>query len=289
MPPRFLDHGSRGNADRRPADDRPRALDLFCGAGGATKGLQRAGFHVTGIDIKPQPRYCGDAFIQADALAPPVDLRDFDFIWASPPCQAHSKTRAIHGNDYPDLIPATRALLVATGVPWVIENVPGAPLLHPIRLCGTMFGLKVIRHRDFESSFPMLAPNCGRHGGTNSHRGYSTGAEFITVAGNNYRRVEGEVAMSIDWMRTRDELSEAIPPAYSEFIGQAALRHLAPSRYREIINFVSDGGLQPAPVTRSDALQGAKPVVVSSSLHALHAPDSVSGAMAWKYPKGLER
>jgi DNA (cytosine-5)-methyltransferase 1 len=204
---------------------KPRALDLFCGAGGAARGLQMAGFHVTGVDIKPQPRYCGDAFVQGDALNPPFDLSRFDFIWASPPCQAHSKTRAITGKVYPNLIPQTRNLLA--GHPFtVIENVPGAPLRQSFHLCGTMFGLKVLRHRHFEASFLVLAPSCGRHGGTNSHRGYSTGAEFVCVAGNNYRRFEGAAAMGIDWMRTRAELSEAIPPAYSEYIGRAALRYI---------------------------------------------------------------
>lgn len=201
---------------------RPRAVDLFCGAGGVSMGLHRAGFDVTGVDLHPQPQY-PFRFIQADALQPPVRLADFDFVWASPPCQAHSKTRAIHGNDYPDLIPQTRALLQASGVPYAIENVPGAPLVNASMLCGTMFGLKVIRHRHFECSFQLLTPRCGRHGPTNSHRGYSTGAAFICVAGNNYRRTEGAAAMGIDWMRTRAELSEAIPPAYSEFIARAFL------------------------------------------------------------------
>jgi DNA (cytosine-5)-methyltransferase 1 len=99
------------------------ALDLFCGAGGATRGLQLAGFHVTGIDSKPQPRYIGDAFIQADALNSPVDLRRFDFIWASPPCQAFTALRhlqtTMHGpKDYPNLIPQTRELLNRAGVPF---------------------------------------------------------------------------------------------------------------------------------------------------------------------------
>lgn len=204
---------------------RPLVLDLFCGAGGAAMGLYRAGFDVIGVDHKPQPRY-PFSFVQADALNPPFDLAEFDLIWASPPCQAYSKTRAIHGNEYPDLIAATRRQLEASGAHYVIENVPGAPLRSPMRLCGTMFGLRVIRHRLFETSFWMLAPDCGRHGSTNSHRAYSTGAEFVTVAGNNYRRVEGMEAMGIDWMLTRDEVSEAIPPAYSEFIGRAALQWL---------------------------------------------------------------
>jgi DNA (cytosine-5)-methyltransferase 1 len=197
-----------------------RLLDLFCGAGGASMGLWRAGFDVVGVDIKPQPHY-PFKFHQADALAFP--LEGFDFIWASPPCQAHSKTRAIHGKEYPDLIPQTREKLQRHGGLWVIENVPGAPLQNAFVLCGTMFGLGVLRHRHFEASFPMFAPECGRHGSTNSHRGYSTGAEFVTVAGNNYRRVEGAAAMGINWPMPRQSLSQAIPPAYSEFIGRNAI------------------------------------------------------------------
>src|SRR5215472_2155359 len=112
---------------------RPRLLDLFCGAGGATKGYQRAGFHVTGVDIEPQPRYCGDEFIQADALEVLADLEflaGFDVIHASPPCQAYSRTQRFHNvrHDHPDLLPPTRARLIASGLPYVIENVEGAPL-----------------------------------------------------------------------------------------------------------------------------------------------------------------
>lgn len=201
---------------------KPRALDLFCCAGGAGMGLHRAGFEIVGVDIKAQPNYPFE-FHQGDALTYPLD--GFDFIWASPPCQAHSKTRAIHGKDYPDLIPQTRERLEGSGALWAMENVPGAPLRNPIVLCGTMFGLKVIRHRHFETNFDVgLVPECGRHGSTNSHRGYSTGAEFVTVAGNNYRRVEGAAAMGIDWYIPRPLLSQAIPPAYSEFVGRAAIR-----------------------------------------------------------------
>ena len=204
-----------------------RALDLFCGAGGAAMGLHRAGFDVVGVDIRPQPRF-PFRFVQADALKPPFRLEDFDFIWASPPCQAYSKTRAIHGNSYPDLVAPVRNLLACAGAPWVIENVPGAPLRFSVRLCGTMFGLRVLRHRHFEASFLIPARACGKHGGTNSHRGYSTGAKFICVAGHNYRRSEGAAAMEIDWMHTRDELSEAVPPAYSEYIARAWLATLKP-------------------------------------------------------------
>lgn len=191
-------------------------------------GLHRAGFQVTGVDINPQPNY-PFRFIQADAMTFPLD--GFDLLWASPPCQGYSKTRRImEGKGIPNprannLIPEVRAKLKhASFVFWVIENVPGAPLVNPFRLCGTMFGLRVIRHRIFESNFPVMTPSCGKHGNTNSHRGYSTGGEFITVGGHNFVRTEGAAAMGIDWMKTRAELSEAIPPAYSEFIAKQIKR-----------------------------------------------------------------
>ncbi len=213
---------------------KPRALDLFCGAGGATKGLQRAGFHVTGVDIKPQPRYCGDAFFQADALTFP--LEGFDFIWASPPCQAYTAvcaTRRAKGKEYPRLIGHTRRRLESSGVDWVIENVPSAPLRSGIILCGLNFGLPLLRHRRFESSFLLLAPPHIRHS-----RGMAVRGEVFTVAGsfggstNNgkrkscfymrARRAEAERAMGIDWMDEKT-LMQAVPPAYAEFIGRQAL------------------------------------------------------------------
>jgi DNA (cytosine-5)-methyltransferase 1 len=154
---------------------KPRALDLFCCAGGATKGLQQAGFHVTGVDIKAQPRYCGDEFHLADALAFP--LEGFHFIWASPPCQAFCPLRKLHPEkEYPNLIPATRARLLSSGAHYCMENVAGAPLGDSgnlIMLCGTMFGLatadgraELRRHRLFETSFSIaLRPAC-QHGAT---------------------------------------------------------------------------------------------------------------------------
>lgn len=213
---------------------KPRALDLFCGAGGATKGLQRAGFHVTGVDIKPQPRYCGDAFVQGDALNFPIrdnrNRTEFDFIWASPPCQAYSITKSVHGDlGHPRLIEPIRIMLrqwaTYAGGMFVIENVIGAPLHSPILLCGTMFGLCVYRHRLFETNFFILVPPHAKHtqGSTGSHRGYSRGNPMVCVAGHNFKREEGEEAMGIDWMTSRAQLSQAIPPAYSEFIGRAAL------------------------------------------------------------------
>ena len=158
----------------RGTGQKPRALDLFCCAGGATRGLQEAGFHVTGVDIKPQPRYVGDEFHQADALEFP--LEGFDFIWASPPCQAFTALRHMpNAKQYPNLIPETRARLVRSESHYAIENVEGAPLGESgylIMLCGTMFGLQTAdgkaelrRHRLFETSFSIpLRPAC-QHGG----------------------------------------------------------------------------------------------------------------------------
>lgn len=152
---------------------KPRALDLFCGAGGASRGLQLAGFDVTGIDNRPQPRYIGDRFIQGDALAPPVRLEDFDLVWASPPCQGYSIMRNLpwlKGREYPLLIPAVREMLQASGTHFIIENVNQARKRSALPeginggfLCGTMFGLPLYRHRRFETSFYWLAPAHAKH------------------------------------------------------------------------------------------------------------------------------
>lgn len=208
---------------------RPPLLDLFCGAGGAAKGYHDAGFDVVGIDINPQPNYPFE-FIQADALNPPVDLSDFDVIHASPPCQGYSRMNHVHKRDYPMLIEPVRDLLRRAGVVYVIENVEGAPLDKPVTLCGSSFGLKVIRHRLFESNVGLSAPLCGSHEG-----------EFYGPAGHgdpNRRKREANphlggkgytdrcrAAMGIDWTN-RDELAEAIPPAYTEYIGRQLLEAL---------------------------------------------------------------
>lgn len=230
------------------ARERPmRALDLFCGAGGATKGLQRAGFHVTGVDIKPQPRYCGDAFHQADALEFPLD--GFDFIWASPPCQAHTSMKTMpDAKPHIDLIPQTRVMLRRSGSPYVIENVVGAPLLSPILLCGSMFNLgfedaELRRHRLFESSHGILAPKCqhgkrdviGIYGGHHRNRRRRTIGVYGEGCRDSVRKVDrgvadfgvaaGREAMGIDWM-TIAELCESIPPAYSEFIGRQIMEQV---------------------------------------------------------------
>lgn len=278
-------------------------MDLFCGAGGCSMGYHRAGFEVVGVDLHPQKRYPFE-FHQADAIKFCREHgHEFDAIHASPPCQAHSALRALQkGKVYPDLIPATRAAVAATGKPYVIENVPGAPLGATgwlLLLCGTMFGLvtpdgraEIRRHRLFECSWWFgLRPECqhgqaratlphmaahGQPGLSRARRealtvtGHSThGASYanarkvICVAGgramsggmmtpqgtlkrramsgtgntpqtNTVRNVERETftvddaraAMGIDWMPMKS-LSQAIPPAYTEWIGRRLLEHLS--------------------------------------------------------------
>lgn len=207
-----------------------KLLDLFCGAGGAAKGYQRAGFYVVGIDNRPQPRYCGDLFIQADALMPPFDLSRFDFIHASPPCQAYSIAKN-NGSckNAPDLVGQTRALLIRSGLPWVMENVAGAPLLNPTMLCGAEFGLRtgqfdLARHRYFECSSFLLAPQCNhRRGFTIGVYGNGTNSYHRAKFGRCVTVDEMREAMGIDWM-VRKELNQAIPPAYTQWIGEQITR-----------------------------------------------------------------
>jgi DNA (cytosine-5)-methyltransferase 1 len=216
---------------------RPKLLDLFCGAGGCARGYQLAGWHVTGVDIHAQPRYAGDVFVQADALE---YLRDhgheYDCIHASPPCQAYSKCRNmvwVRGRDYPDLVPATLAALEATGKPWVIENVPGAPLPYAVVLCGTQFGLPLRRHRLFGASFFLFSPSepCRHRIGDLTISGHRIGllgtrakAYACADGSTRHRRIGAtasvaRAALGIDWM-TCAEMMQAIPPAFSEFVGR---------------------------------------------------------------------
>lgn len=212
---------------------KPRLLDLFCGAGGCARGYQMAGFHVTGIDIKPQPRYAGDVFVCADALEYVAEHgHEFDAIHASPPCQAYSSMRHVTGKEYPMLIEITRHMLNKTGKPYVIENVEGAPLFNAVILCGTMFGLKTFRHRLFESNVFMLMPPHITHTlyGKAAKQGRPTTADrqYLTVTGNFSGIACGQRAMGIDWMN-KQELTQAIPPAYTQWIGERLLETMAVS------------------------------------------------------------
>jgi DNA (cytosine-5)-methyltransferase 1 len=213
--------------------NRPWLLDLFCGAGGAAEGYHRAGFNVLGVDINPQPHFPFE-FVQADAMT--YLLEGFDAIHASPVCYRWSKMRDCRPgskDDQPDLITPLRDLLFASGVPYVIENVPGAPLRNPARICGTGLGLHVQRHRDFECSFPVWSVPCA-HGQNpwNPAYGHATGRKRRRVPVIGEWRIPEPLqreAMGIDWM-TLPELQEAIPPSYTEYIGTQLLRFLHKKR-----------------------------------------------------------
>lgn len=221
---------------------KPRLLDLFCGAGGAAMGYSRAGFEVVGVDINPQKNYPFE-FHQADAMTFP--LEGFDAIHASPPCQAFSAGKnmwkgRLADDRHPDLVAATRERLKASGLPYVIENVEGSPLTDYITLCGDMFGLGVKRHRLFETSFfiwnqPVCRPGhpdfvVSVFGGSGLSR-TPVGGSTTHGTGNFMQRrthvpfAMSKAAMGIDWM-IRDELSQAIPPAYTFFIGKHLMASL---------------------------------------------------------------
>lgn len=211
-------------------DEKPLLLDLFCGAGGAAMGYHRAGFKVVGVDISPQPHY-PFLFVQADALAFLArNGKHFDAIHASPPCQRYSVATKVHGTEqvetHPDLVEPTRQLLLKTGIPFVIENVPGAPLLGSLLLCGSMFGLEVRRHRIFEGTVPIMSPSSCNHTeaavGVYGHTGAGANRGRERERGRANGVADWRRAMGIDWMGV-DELAEAIPPAYTEWIG-ASLR-----------------------------------------------------------------
>jgi DNA (cytosine-5)-methyltransferase 1 len=221
---------------------RPRLLDLFCGAGGCSVGYHRAGFDVLGVDIKPQPNYPFE-FIQADA----VEFLErmvaggtyewkgpglFSAVHASPPCQAYSTLGSLwKDSEHPDLVAPVRELLRAWGLPYVIENVVGAPLENPVMLCGSTFGLgangrQLRRHRLFESNIGIMAYPCqhvgqpvgvyGHGGGGSMTRGYKgTGEEYYDAMGMHWPGL------------TRREIAQAIPPAYTEHIGHYLMRAVA--------------------------------------------------------------
>lgn len=224
---------------------RYRLLDLFCRAGGASAGYHAAGFDVTGVDIDPQPYYPFD-FVQADALT--VDLSGYDFVAASPPCQLYSAATPEHRRaDHPDLVEPTRqrlreAVEAGTILGYVIENVPGAPLIDPVQVCGWTLRLEVQRHRLFESNLELFGTACHHDTGTRAVPVYGAygqrprrkpdvgeaspgrkpaGAEASREATTADR---GREAMGIDWMPWTD-LTQAIPPAYTFWLGTQLMGH----------------------------------------------------------------
>jgi DNA (cytosine-5)-methyltransferase 1 len=212
-----------------------RLLDAFCGAGGTAMGYHRAGFEVVGVDIKPQPRF-PFAFVQGDALEYiAAHGHGFDVIHASPPCQGYSRMRHLpwlKGREYPMLIPATRAALNETGRHWVMENVEGAPMLNGVTICGATLGLKVYRHRNFESSILLLAPPHKKHphvigsGRLLNDRAQANSDGWVSLPSKGTNGQDAaKSAMGIDWM-SRDELAQAIPPAYTEYIGRQLMAAL---------------------------------------------------------------
>ena len=229
-----------------------KLLDLFCGAGGAGEGYRRAGFEVVGVDVNPQPRYKAGRFVQADALAYVAQYGwMFDAIHASPPCQAHSLITP-DKSKHVDLIPQTRFWLETIGAPYVIENVYGArrTLRNPVMLCGRDFGLKVYRHRLFESNVLLMGLHHEPHRDNTPRAGHGIsdkGFISVTSGGKSSRRSNGlqslssegfvtmtghfsgieycRTAMGIEWM-TAKELSQAIPPAFTEFLGRQIMTHL---------------------------------------------------------------
>jgi len=230
-----------------------RLLDLFSGAGGAAMGYYRAGFtDITGIDNKPMKRY-PFRFIQADALEYLAEHgQEYDVIHASPPCQVHSVLSHLARPDHKDLIPDTRRLLIETQKFYIIENVPGAPLINPFTLCGTAFGLKTSddaqlrRHRLFETNFEiLLVPPCVHYRrtiGIFGDKARDTGAEKRHYTkpkisrgkppmGILFTLEDARHAMGINWMNFK-ELSQAIPPAFTEWIGRRLLETDAVRRIR---------------------------------------------------------
>ncbi len=208
---------------------RPKLLDLFCGAGGAAMGYYRSGFDVVGVDIKPMPRYPVE-FVQADALEYcAAHGAEFDAIHASPPCQRYSVcTPMAYRNNHPDLIAPTRKMLLSIGKPYVIENVENARalLINPLKLCGSMFGLNLWRHRYFElNGFWAMSPASCNHlelpvliSGT-TRRSKEKGGRF------EFNAKQRRDAADLQWM-TRVDMDEAIPPAYTEFIGKHLMQVL---------------------------------------------------------------
>jgi DNA (cytosine-5)-methyltransferase 1 len=224
---------------------RPCLLDLYCGAGGCSVGYHRAGFDVVGVDINPQPNYPFE-FFQGEALEFLAEFDAFDAkcyaaIHASPPCQAYTHAKHL-GNrgrtDHPDLVAATRKLLKASGLPYVIENVPGAPLIDPVMICGSSLGLPIQRHRLFETNWTLMVPPC-QHGAWGAKQYASTpradgsrpDSRIVNQMASGTSHAMLATAFGIDWIpdtggRPADALRQAIPPAFCELIGHQLMAHI---------------------------------------------------------------
>jgi len=208
-----------------------KLLDLFCGAGGASMGYKLAGFEVVGIDIKKGKRYPFEYHQRSVLNLTAEDLKPYDLIHSSPPCQLFSATRHLRNaqgkkSDKLDLIEPTRRLLIESGKPYIIENVVGAPLIHPVKLCGSSFGLKVRRHRLFESNMPLKGSECDHKAQGRPVGIYGSMRDEIPNGGRTAESIdEAKEAMDINWM-IWSELVEAIPPAYTRYLGEQAKDYL---------------------------------------------------------------
>jgi DNA (cytosine-5)-methyltransferase 1 len=208
-----------------------KLLDLFCGAGGASAGYAQAGFEVTGIDVKHGKRY-PFTYIKGDVrdYLNIEFLQQFDVIAASPPCQTHSATKHLRNaqgksTSKIDMIPEVREALIASGLPYVIENVPNAPLFDPVQVCGSYFGLKVRRHRLFESNVLIKGTSCDHKSQGKPVGIYGSMRDEIPNGGHTAKTMkEAHAAMGIDWM-IWTELVESIPPTYTKYIGEQLWRH----------------------------------------------------------------
>lgn len=210
------------------------ALDLCCCDGGATRGYQLAGFKVTGVDVNEQPRYCGDDFVRGDAIEfLERHGHQFDVVVGSPPCQHDSPLNAYNHKSYPQLIEPMREGMRRAGRPYVIENVEtaGYRLIDPVMLCGPMFGLSIYRHRLFESSAPLTVPAHGPHLWLCTRNGYlpTPARPFMSIHGGKHSRawaLKAAEVMGVPWVVDADtkrsirSVCEAIPPAYTEWIGR---------------------------------------------------------------------
>jgi len=209
--------------------EKPKLLDLYCCAGGAGYGYEQAGFDVTGVDITEQPRHKGK-FIKSDAIEYlKANYKKYDAVHASPPCQEYSMSSLqfrVAGKKYDDLISVTRDALIKTGLPYIIENVPGSPLINPITLCGLMFGMKTYRHRLFESNIYLKSPKHDKHIHANAKMGRKVkDDEFIQYVGHFSGVKLVQEMTGLYWLGQK-ELAQSIPPQYTKYLGEQLINFL---------------------------------------------------------------